>query len=50
MNAFATVDLAASRINWRALTVDQIDSIRRVAIEHGDKVVASRAARAMGRR
>ena len=50
MNAFAAVDFTAPRITWSRLSLDQIDEVRRAAIEAGDKVVASRAARAMGRR
>ena len=48
--AHLTIDLSASRITWRRLTVEQIDDVRRAAIEAGDKVVASRAARALARR
>lgn len=48
--AHEVVDLGASRINWKALTNEQIEAVRREAAEHGDAVLAAKAARAQARR
>ena len=48
--AFHDIDLSSARIPWRTLDRGEIDRIRRAAHEAGDKVVASRAARALARR
>lgn len=47
---FPSIDLSASKINWRILSEEEIELVRRAAHEAGDKVVASRAARALARR
>lgn len=51
MNAAHEItDLAADRINWRALTTAQIEAVRADAGAHGDLKLVRRADRAIARR